>query len=117
MKYLCIEENRIVSALDYEPSVPSGVEVVSITDDDYKLINDGTHYFDTNSKSVTQKPKLILDKMQEDKDKDNLRQFLNDTDWKVLRHIRQKALNAQTTLSEEEYIALEQERTTAASKI
>ena len=117
MKYLCIEENRVVSALDYEPNVPSSVEVVSITDDDYKLITDGTHFFDTNSKSVTQKPKLILDKMQEEKDKDNLRQFLNDTDWKVLRHIRQKALNAQTTLSEEEYIALEQERTAAASKI
>lgn len=117
MKYVCIEENRIVSVLDYEPNVPSSVEVITISEDDHKLINSGTHYFDINSKSVMQKPKLILDKIEEEKNKNDLRQFLNDTDWKVLRHIRQKALNTQTTLTEEEYFALEESRATAASRL
>jgi hypothetical protein len=45
------------------------------------------------------------------------KKFLADTDYKVLRHIRQKALNIQTTLTEQEYLALEQERHDAASAI
>jgi hypothetical protein len=44
-------------------------------------------------------------------------QFLAESDWKVLRHIRQKALNQQLTLSEEEYLALEQQRSDAAASI
>lgn len=43
--------------------------------------------------------------------------FLDSTDWKVLRHIRQKALNVVTTLSEEQYLALEQERSDKANSI
>lgn len=43
--------------------------------------------------------------------------FLAATDFKVLRHIRQKALGQETSLSEEEYLALEQERSDAAFRI
>jgi predicted nucleotidyltransferase len=45
------------------------------------------------------------------------REFLNSTDWKILRHIRQKALNITTSLSDEEYIQLEQQREAAAARI
>lgn len=38
--------------------------------------------------------------------------FLKETDWKVLRHVGQKALGVATSMTEEEYLALEQERQT-----
>lgn len=43
--------------------------------------------------------------------------FLASTDFKVLRHIRQKALGQTLSLSEQEYLALEQERSDAAARI
>jgi hypothetical protein len=43
--------------------------------------------------------------------------FLDSTDFKVLRHIRQKSLGQQLSLSEDEYLALEQERSDAAERI
>lgn len=39
------------------------------------------------------------------------------TDWQVLRHIRQKALGVRTSLTEEEYLALELQRQDASTKI
>ena len=44
-------------------------------------------------------------------------EFLNSTDWKILRHIRQKALNITTSLSDVEYLQLEQQRQAAAARI
>jgi hypothetical protein len=52
-----------------------------------------------------------------EKEKTEARQFLNQSDWKILRHIRQKALGIELSLSEEEYLALEQQRAEAAAKI
>lgn len=43
--------------------------------------------------------------------------FLSATDWKVLRHIREKAIGKKTTLSDGEYLALENERDLRASEI
>lgn len=43
--------------------------------------------------------------------------YLAETDYKVLRHIRQKALGQQLTLTEEEYLTLEQQRSDAANKV
>jgi hypothetical protein len=43
--------------------------------------------------------------------------YLEMTDYKVLRHIREKALNVSTTLSEIDYLTLEQSRDLAASKV
>jgi predicted nucleotidyltransferase len=45
------------------------------------------------------------------------REFLNNTDWKILRHLRQKALNIATSLSDTEYIQLEQQREAAAARV
>jgi hypothetical protein len=44
-------------------------------------------------------------------------QFLKDTDFKVLRHLRQKALGLPLSLSDEEYLALEQQRHEASKKV
>jgi hypothetical protein len=43
--------------------------------------------------------------------------FLNASDWKILRHLREQALGIPTSLSSSEYLALEQERADAAARI
>jgi hypothetical protein len=43
--------------------------------------------------------------------------FLNNTDWKILRHLRQQALGISTSLTAEEYLELEHERQMAAESI
>jgi len=43
--------------------------------------------------------------------------YLASTDFMVLRHIRQKALGHNLSLSEEQYLALELERANAASRV
>ena len=43
--------------------------------------------------------------------------FLESTDYKVLRHLGQKALNISTTLTEQEYLDLETQRQEARTKV
>ena len=45
------------------------------------------------------------------------RKFLADSDWKVMRHLREKALGQATSLTDQQYIDLEQARATAAAAI
>lgn len=43
--------------------------------------------------------------------------FLDETDWMVLRHIREKALGLETSISEGDYLDLEEERQSRAKEI
>ena len=117
MNYVCIENNAISSILNYEPSVPDTVEVVTISDDDGKKLHDQTHIFDLNSKTVVPIDASITAQKEKEKLNGVEREFLNSTDWKILRHIRQKSLNITTTLTDAEYLALEQQRNEAATRI
>jgi hypothetical protein len=117
MHYVCIENNAISSILNYEPAVPSTVEVVTISDDDGKKLHNQTHIFDLNSKTVVPVAAAITAQKEKEKLNGVEREFLNSTDWKVLRHLRQKALNVPTTMSESEYLALEQQRQAASARI
>jgi len=117
MHYVCIENNAISSILHYEPSVPNTVQVVTISDDDGKKLHNQTHIFDLNSKTVVPIDAAITAQKEQDKLNGQEREFLNITDWKVLRHLRQKALNIPTSLSDAEYLQLEQQRQAAAARI
>ena len=117
MYYVCIENNEVVSVLNYEPSVPSSVFVATITDEENNKLVARTHYYNVSTRRV----EPISD---EEANQQNVadangveREFLNSTDWKVLRHIRQKHLGIETTLTEAEYTELEQQREAAASRI
>lgn len=55
--------------------------------------------------------------LEQEKINNESEDFLDSTDFKVLRHIRQKALGQELSLSEEQYLALEQERADAAARI
>ena len=94
MYYICVENDRVISVLDYEPNVPSTVSVTVLSNEDFAKLDNQTHYFDIETK-----------------------RYLDNTDWMVLRHIRQKALGIPTSLSESEYLDLELERNRRAASI
>jgi hypothetical protein len=123
MKYVYVENSKVVTILDYAGNVPPTVSIYEITDREYNdIIQDPrTHYFDVTDgivKLIPEAPreKIKTDYENEQNSREQLR-FLNDTDWKVLRHMRQKALNEPTTLTEEEYLSLERQRASAAASI
>ncbi len=111
MYYICIENEAVISVLNYRPQVPSTVTVNEISDDDFKKIEASTHYYDVPSNTLREKsPDMTPNYVKSAQNRD----FLNSTDWKVLRHIREQALGKPTTLSQAEYIELERQRDLAA---
>jgi hypothetical protein len=117
MYYVCIENDHVTSILGYEPEVPTSVQVVTITDDEYQQITNQTHVYNVTLKSVEPVDSSILARKEQEKANAIEREFLNSTDWQILRHIRQKSLGTPTTLTEAEYLALEQKRADAANRI
>jgi hypothetical protein len=117
MYYVCVENNQIISVLNYEPAVPNTVTVKKISDQDYELLNAGSHYFDIPTYSILPHSSAVLEAIEQEKQNAVLRKQLRNTDWQVLRHIRQKALGVPTSLSEAEYLDLELERNRIAAQI
>jgi hypothetical protein len=117
MHYVCIEDNKVITILSYPPSVPVPVTVVEISDADHNSIIEQTHYFDVPTKTV--KPvgsEILTQKENQLKNSADL-EFLRSTDWKVLRHIRQQALAIPTSLTQQQYLDLENQRQAAATRI
>jgi hypothetical protein len=114
-------ETDSVSIINYEPNVPEGVKVLTITNVEKQGIDSGSHYFNKQEQKVVRKTGAQV--QAEDNAKSvqqtnaHNKEFLTKTDWKVLRHIREKALSKPTTLTEQEYIQLEKDRERAASLI
>lgn len=117
MYYVCIENNRIISVLNHEPAVPDTVIVKEISDQDHELLTAGSHYFDIPTLSILPHTSSVLDTIEQEKQNVVLRKQLQNTDWQILRHIRQKALGVPTSLSESEYLDLELERDQLAAQI
>jgi hypothetical protein len=117
MHYVCIENNEVIGIQNYEPAVPSTVSVTKITDEQYKQITDQTHGFDVVTKTVIPMDTAIFAQKEQDKLNAVEREFLNSTDWKILRHLRQKVLDLNTSLTQEQYLELEQQRQAAAARI
>jgi hypothetical protein len=117
MYYVCIENNQITGIQSYEPAVPSTVSVATISDTQHAQIMAQTHQFDVASRTVIAVNQSIIDQQEQDRLNGLEREFLNSTDWKIMRHIRQKALNVATSLTDAEYTELEQQRQAAAARI
>jgi len=117
MYYVCIEDRQVTTILNYEPNVPESVTVVTITIDEYDRIANETHYFDVDTETVIEFPTKVTDRKKIEVSNRKELEFLNKTDWKVLRHIRQKSLDIPTTLTEEEYLELENQRNIAAQRV
>lgn len=117
MYYVCIENNTVIGIQNYEPEVPLTVEVIQISDEDNQKIFNQTHKFDVPTRSVIPLDNSIINEREIHRLNAIEREFLNRTDWKILRHIRQKALNIPTSLTDEEYLQLENMRHDAASRV
>ncbi len=117
MHYVCVENEIIVSILNYQPSVPRSVAVFEISDEQAQQIQAQTHYFDLVSQTVKSISGDLAAQKSRELSNSEKREFLNSTDWKVLRHIRQKALGIPTALTEAQYLELEQQRETASAGI
>ena len=117
MYYICVENDNVVSILNYQPNVPASVTVHTITDQEYADISANRKIFNTATARVEDIPASV----QAAKDREieilNNKNYLNNTDWQVLRHVRELALGITTTLTPEEYIALETDRQAAAKSI
>ena len=117
MHYVCIENNTVVAILNYLPSVPNTVRLQEITDPQADQLRTQTHYFDVADNTVKPVAGDVAAHQTTELANAQEREFLNNTDWKILRHIRQKALNIATSLSDTEYIQLEQQREAAAARV
>jgi hypothetical protein len=117
MYYICIEDDRVISVLDYAPSVPDTVVVKEIDLLDFERLTARTHYFDIPTMSVMMYSTEVLDRRSQSDLNKEYEKLLSSTDWKVMRHIREKALRIPTSLSEDEYFDLEVQRHDAANKI
>lgn len=103
--------------MNYAPNVPPTVQVIEITDEQYSDISSQTHYFDVPSKTVKAVAKEVLDRKEIEVKNGIEREYLNSTDWMILRHIRQKYLGIPTTMTEDQFRKLEQDRQAAAARI
>lgn len=117
MHYVCIENNNISSILSYEPNVPNTVTVVTISDTDYNNLVSQTHRFDVPTRTVVLVDSSVASAKARELANAVEQEFLRSTDWKILRHLRQKALGIQTSLTDAEYLTLEQQRADAAARI
>jgi hypothetical protein len=122
MYYVIIENGEISSILGYEPNVPETHTVIEISNEEYEsIVTAKTHYFDLTDLSVKSYAQDYLD-ASTTKEAQRIanaekRYFLENSDWKVMRHIREKALEQSTSLTDSEYLALEQARADAAAAI
>jgi hypothetical protein len=122
MYYVIIENGEISSVLPYEPNVPETHTVIEISDAEHaSIITAKTHYFDLTDNTVKSYSQTHLD-TEAAKESQRItnaekRKFLADSDWKVMRHLRETALEQSTTLTNQQYLDLEQARATAAAAI
>ena len=115
--YYCIENQQLISILDYEPSVPDSVTVVDISPEHHHKIQSREWCFDIDQKRAVPMPDRRLTQIAVDQQNQDSRAFLQSTDWKILRHLRQQTLGLPTSLTHDQYIELERQREDAARAI
>ena len=117
MYYICVEDNKVIGILNYQPEIPDTVSVHEITDEEHASINAETHIFDIETGKVIDNPNYSSDSSEIKKQNAEARHFLNSTDWMILRHLRQKHLGLPTSMTEEQFTQLETQRHEAALRI
>ena len=115
--YYCIENQQLVSILDYEPNVPDSVTVVDISTEHHFKIQNREWCFDVDQKRAVPMPAQRIQQIAVDQQNQDSRAFLDSTDWKILRHLRQQALGLPTSLTHDQYIELERQREDVACSI
>lgn len=117
MHYVCVENNQVTTILNYKPNVPETVTVVEISEEQYQLLVQGDHFFDTDIMGISPLSDQIIQQNKLIDDNAAKKEYLNSTDWMVLRHLREKALGLETSLTEDKYLQLEKKRQDTADSI
>ena len=109
MNYILTKNKQILSVVNYKPNTSHDKDIVvsEITDEEDSLILSKTHKFDLDSLKIVPNSTEDNLQIQKEKLKESNLLFLSSTDWKILRHIREKHLGISTTLSEKQYTELE----------
>lgn len=122
MNYLLIENNELVGICDYEPNIGEDkITVIPYSGNIPKerilylngKIEDSNNYLFINGKYIkrTKAVETLVNSNNEAKN------YLNDTDWLVIRHRDQLALNQQTSLTTEQYTDLLIKRQSARERV
>ena len=117
MHYVCVENNQVTTILNYKPNVPETVTVVEIGEEQYQLLVRGDHFFDTDIMGISPLGDQIIQQNKLIDDNASKMEYLKSTDWMVLRHVREKALGLETSLTEDKYLQLEKKRQDTADSI
>ena len=117
MHYVCVENKQVTSILNYKPNVPETVTVVEISEEQYQLLVRGDHFFDTDIMGISPLGDQIIQQNKLIDDNASKMEYLKSTDWMVLRHVREKALGLETSLTEDKYLQLEKKRQDTADSI
>ena len=114
--YACIDKGNFLCAINYEPNVSGDMVAYEITEEDYTNLTEYgfDYYFDQEEKAAKKKDEAVILRKKEILEHVL---FLKNSDWKVLRHLREKALGLETSMTEEEYLSLEKERHERAKSI
>lgn len=112
------DKDGYVEMLIKKGDLPNSIELPDDDTIDMKYLSCYKLGFD-NSQLVLDAKKVqrIEDNISANNQIYNLEKSLADTDYKVLRHIREKALGLKTTLNDDEYLMLEAERESNVRKI
>ncbi|MEE3350451.1 MAG: hypothetical protein VZR09_10485 [Candidatus Gastranaerophilaceae bacterium] len=122
MNYLLIENGQLVGVCDYEPNIgEDDIQVIpysgNIPRERILYINgkieDSENYVFLNSKYV-RKTKAITSLINTNEEAKN---YLNKTDWLVIRHRDQLALGQTTSLTNEQYLDLLTKRQAARERV
>ena len=117
MFYACVEDKQVISIVDYKPTVPDTVIVIPITEEEKQNIESGELIFDDQLERFRVADDAEMTVLMERRLGDRSRLYLFDTDWMVLRHLREQTLGIETTLTQEDYLQLELDRQRAAKSI
>jgi len=98
-------------------TAPDYVIQQECSDDDQQKILSGMYKFDVAQLAVVVKSNSALAEIATQKSNAEKSHYLASTDWKILRHLREKVLRVQTSMTEQQYLALEQERQNVAKSI
>lgn len=122
MIYLLIENNNLVGICDYKPNI--GNDEIQILEYSGPIPKERIIYI--NGKVADSNDYVLIDEKFVKKTKaiekllatnTEARNYLNDTDWLVMRHRDQVDSNQETSLSQDQYLDLLAKRQAARNKV
>ncbi len=105
MYFVCVDNDlNFAGVYDYKPNIPSELTLKEISEQDFLKLQSGDFTYDGASGQIQPIEK------SEPSISEKYKFYLDDSDWLILRHMREKFLKIKTTLSDKQFLALERKR-------